>query len=837
MFLPPLHGLLPSKTRQSRITGVSLIALALCAGGGVARAQTTASPSSQSAPAAQTPAPAPAKTPAAAPATQAPANTAAAGQGDSDGSSTTVTITAEKPEVTHKTDRDSYDVKQDPTSSTGSAADVLGKLPSVTVDPDGTVGLRGNSNVQVYVNGKKSAQMTGDNRGFTLQSMSGDDIDSVEVITNPTAEFGSDAAGGIINIVLKRGRALKPQTSLNVVAGDQGRGSVSFNTGKSFGTKLTVNTRLTVNHGNGGDGGGQGGRGGRGGGFGPKSKSYDDRFRLDPITGAVLREDRTSSVNKSDNNNISGNINGAYNLSDNDEIDGTIDYQRSKRLTSSASEIMSYDGAGALTSDRASLRDSFNNNENLSATMVYDHRGQPGSTEDFKIQLGHSQSLRDSGSETRNIFHQPATPDTFSAQAGKYKDFVDEFSGDWVHPYGESGTTSHQLKMGWDLQKTVSDQYNYRSLTLSTPVHSPESPRTTAVTQFNVDQMLSAAYFIYEQKTGKLGFQAGVRIENMHQKLVSSTPLTATPAATGTYDNLFYAPNFIVSYELSDQERLNFSYSRKLQRPGGNQLNPLVILSDDGLTARSGNANLKPEQTDKYELRYNRDSRAGLNINASVYYNSTTGSINQVTTFLASSPDVLLYTYDNSGSRHQSGLEFGLNGRTTDRKFSYGVNTSYNYTTSEAVDPITSQPFRTSGPWSQLSARLTYKPTTVDSIFIQGQYNGKQTQFQSYSTAVARINLSYAHQFIPNKFVLTINASNFLVGPTPKRYTNSSTVRDVAYTFNPGASFMASLRYTFGEVRGSNGNRDWRNGPGGGRGGQGGGGFPGGGGGAPGGSF
>lgn len=828
------QGSVSAKSR--RLAGASLMVLALCAG--AAHAQTAPSaPASATTQSAQTPAQTPAKTPAPQGPTpaQAPAGTSGTAQGDS-GETTTVTITAEKPEVTHKTDRDVYDVKQDPTSSTGTAADVLNKLPAVTVDPDGTVGLRGNSGVQVYVNGKKSAQMSGDNRGFTLQSMSGDDIDSVEVITNPTAEFGADSAGGIINIVLKRGRALKPQTSINVVAGDQGRGMVSFSTGKQFGSKLTLNTRLTVNHGNGGDGAGSG-RVGRGGGFGPKSKSYDDRFRLDPTTGAVLREDQTTTVNKSDNSNLSGNVNGIYNLSDSDQIEGNLDYSRRHSLGASASEIVSYDGAGNLIGDRASLRNSYNDGENLALALGFDHRGQIGSTEDFKMQVTHSQSLRDTGSETRTVFHYPATPDTFSAQAGKFKDYVDEFTGDWVHPFGESETTSHQIKMGWDLQKTVSDQYNYRSLTLSTPVHSPESPRTSAVTQFNVDQVLSAAYFIYEQKTGKLGFQAGLRVENMHQELTSSTPLTATPAATGTYDNLFYAPNFIVTYDLSEQERLNFSFSRKLQRPSGNQLNPLVVLSDDGLTARSGNANLKPEQTDKYELRFNRDSRGGLNLNASVYYNSTTGSINQVTTFLPSAPDVLLYTYDNSGSRHQTGVDFGLNGQTQDRKLRYGVNASYNYTVTDAMDFATGLPVRTSGPWSQLQARMTYKPTTVDSIFVQAAYNGKQTGFQTYTTAVARLNLSYAHQFIPNKFVLTLNVGNVLVGPTSKRYINSSTVRDYGYTFNPGASFMMSLRYTFGQVRNS-GNRDWRGGPGGGGRGPGGGGYGGpGGGGYPGGGY
>ncbi|MGZ3305014.1 MAG: hypothetical protein ACXU8U_04055, partial [Asticcacaulis sp.] len=253
---------------------------------------------------------------------------------------TTVTITGQTPQVAHKIDRDVYDVKQDPTAATGSAADVLNNVPAVTVDPDGTVGLRGNSNVQVYVNGKKSTQMTGDNRGFTLQNLSGDDIDSVEVITTPTAEFGADAAGGIINIVMKRGRSIKPVTSVNAVVGDRGRGNINLRTGKTFG-KLTINATASVNHGAGGDGGG--GRGGRGGGFGSKSKNESDRFRIDPVTGAVVREDRQSSVSKSDNNSVSSNLNAKYNLNDNDTLESNFDYSANHRDGVRDSETLSYD--------------------------------------------------------------------------------------------------------------------------------------------------------------------------------------------------------------------------------------------------------------------------------------------------------------------------------------------------------------------------------------------------------------------------------------------------------------------------------------------------------------
>ena len=150
---------------------------------------------------------------------------------------------------------------------------MLNNVPGVTVDNDGTVSLRGNSGVQVYVNGKKSAQMQGDNRAFTLQSLAADDIDTIEVIPNPGAAFGSDSSGGIINIVMKRGRSLKPQTGFNLTVGEEGRVGLNLRTGKTFG-KLKLNGSLNLNHGSGGNG--RGGGGGGSGGAGPKVKSLSE---------------------------------------------------------------------------------------------------------------------------------------------------------------------------------------------------------------------------------------------------------------------------------------------------------------------------------------------------------------------------------------------------------------------------------------------------------------------------------------------------------------------------------------------------------------------------------
>ena len=134
----------------------------------------------------------------------------------------TVTVTGNRP--TNRIDRQVYDVKNDVSATNSSAADALNNVPSVAVDPDGTVTLRGSTKVQVYIDGKPSAMMQGDNRGATLNALPAEDIESVEVINNPGAQFGNEGGGGpILNLVMRRNRKPGGFGAVSANAGTAGR--------------------------------------------------------------------------------------------------------------------------------------------------------------------------------------------------------------------------------------------------------------------------------------------------------------------------------------------------------------------------------------------------------------------------------------------------------------------------------------------------------------------------------------------------------------------------------------------------------------------------------------
>ena len=799
----------------------------------MAQSQTNASSSASTSSAAATP---PAKT-------AAPAKTdktAAKGDTQSSDDTTVVTVTADKPIIEHKIDRDVYDVKQDPLAATGTASDVLNNVPAVTVDNDGTVSLRGNSGVQVYVNGKKSAQMQGDNRAFTLQSLAADDIDTIEVIPNPGAAFGSDTSGGIINIVMKRGRAIKPQTGFNLTVGDMGRAGLNLRSGFAVG-KLHVNGSLNINHGAGGNGRG-GARGGGSNGSSPKSYSRSDRETLDPTTGDVIRENDTNSVSKSENNTVSANLNAEYDFTDSTDLTGELSYN-SKRSTSVGSqETLSYDGNHNLTSDIARLTDSSAPTQSGEARLTFDHRGPIGSTEDFKMTLSHSENLNHGETVTRLISHYPSVADSYLTQAQKTKDRVDEFSGDWSHPLGDYDKTQQQIQLGWSLQDTSTNQYDFYSLPLTAPVQPPASPDPTGVRQFNDNQQLNALYGVYQRQVWIFGFQAGLRVEELHETTTEFNPVTNLQTLAFKRETMVYTPNAILSYKISQADNLRFTYSRRISRPSATQLDPQIVYSTDGLSASSGNAALKPSTTDKYDLTYGHDTSA-FDVSGSLYYNNTTGNIEGVSYFLPNMPDILLSTFENAGSTRNAGFSGSLIAHTSDRVWQFRFSPNYGYTVWRYMDPAVGKLIEARGPNSSANLGLTYKPVASETINFGVNYRGEVANTQGYQTGQTSMNVSWVHQIIQNKFVLTANLSNVLLTRPAERFRESSVLRSFSEPYDMGASFMVSLRYTFGKAptRGQGGFRGGRGGGyGGGQGGgQGGGGGYGGGpgGGSPGSGF
>jgi len=344
--------------------------------------------SAQQAPAAQEQAKQEAAKPAQAPVQAQPAQAAAAPPAQTPVEST-VTVSATRTQ--NRIDRQSYDVKADPATSVDTVADTLNKVPSVAVDGEGNVTLRGR-NVQILVDGKPSAMMQGENRATAINSIPAADLDSVEVINNPGAQFGNEGGGGsVINLVMRRERSPGGFGSVNVNAGTEGR----YRTG-AFGTY--TQGRYSV----------------QGGLFRMQNKmetsGENRRERIDPVTGAVARSDlQSSGLNRSESTNLNGQV--TYNLGDKDVVAAGLNYSENTGESDTSDRYRSTTAAGAVDNEYVRRTLSESKSRNYGVNARFDHKGDaPG--EIFKLDLRLSGSDRDGGSRANSAHtvRPPSTP-------------------------------------------------------------------------------------------------------------------------------------------------------------------------------------------------------------------------------------------------------------------------------------------------------------------------------------------------------------------------------------------------------------------------------------------
>ncbi|WP_395406215.1 TonB-dependent receptor plug domain-containing protein [Pseudoduganella sp. UC29_106] len=400
-----------------------------------------------------------------------------------------VTVSAERP--TNRIDRQVYDVKSDVSSSNGSAADALNNVPSVNVDPDGAVQLRGSSNVQILIDGKPSAMLQGDNRGAGLMSIPAEDLDSVEVINNPGAQFGNEAGGGpIINLVMKRTRRPGGSGVVNANTGVEGR--------RNAAVSGTYNEGLW---------GYQGGMSYRRDG-----RNYDSeavRDRIDPRDGSVSHSTQMGTSNGL-NDSLSANGGVTYNLGKNDTLVGSVTYQHRSNDNRSQDHYQTFDESDLLVSDyvRNSMRSGTSRNYGLGAR--WDHKFEaPG--ENLKLDLRITGSKNDSDSDYRNIYavQSPGTVNSRSMQENDTNNRISDFTGDYERP-DDTGL----LKLGYKIsQNRNSFDTIYTNID---PYTLAESVNTIRSNRFLLKEKVYALYASYQlrlnERWGVLGgLRTGIR--------------------------------------------------------------------------------------------------------------------------------------------------------------------------------------------------------------------------------------------------------------------------------------------------------------------------------------
>jgi len=732
-----------------RLRLLSTLVMAACAGG--ALAQTT-------------PAPAPVTT------TQEPA--------------ATVTVTGSRP--SNQIDRQSYDVRSDAASTNDSAADALNKIPSVNVDPDGTLSLRGQTNVQVLVDGKPSAMLQGDSRAATLSAMPADDIESIEVINNPGAQFGNEAGGGpILNLVMRRNKRPGGYGSVLANEGVAGRRNAavsgSYNSGY-FGLQGSAYGRKD----------------------GRNSRGDAERDGLDPASNTFLH---SSQLSTSAGLTDAAGVNGAasYNLGARDTVTASLAYAHNDNNSLGQDRYINYGADSIADSDylRTTRRSGATDKYSWGARL--DHKGAKAG-ELFKLDLRVSRADVASTNNYDNAYTlRPAGMlDTRSRQDNSNSNRIADLTGDLEQP-----TEKGLIKAGF---KTATNKSNVDTVyTNIDPLTLAESPNRFRSNRFAYEEDVAALYGSYQMRLNeRWSALAGMRGEYTHIELAQITN------AIDVRNHYFNAiPSAFLSYKLSDLTTLRFSYAHRIRRPNAAELNPFIVYRDE-FNVSSGNPNLKPTETDSFELGY--ETRFGqLDTNLRGYYRKDSDLISERKLFLTDT--VVLTTRDNAGSNHAGGLEFTVSGKLL-KNLTLNASGNLAYNEQVVTNVLTQAQTRRSAESLSGQARLNWSVTDLDSVQLAVRGHGRQLTGQGYREPDWTANLTLRRQLTP-ALSAVININDIFNSARIATITDNDILHETSVRRYDGRLLYVGLAYRFGGVTGN----QERRGPGqGGRGMRGGGG-------------
>lgn len=557
-----------------------------------------------------------------------------------------VTVEAARSLMETGLDRRVINVGQEITAIGGTGLDIMQNVPSVAVDFDGNVSLRGSSNVTILIDGRPST-LTGLSGSEALEQIPAEMIERVEVITNPSARYNPEGTSGIINVVLKQQRRPGYNGMASLNAGSAGRYSGSINLNYKV-NKLNFFT------------------------------NYSGRLSDMDFFGNSLRE----TFNAGSSNFMDQDITGDMGMNSHN-IQAGIDYNFNQKNTLT------------FSSSYSNWNRSF---DNLTEYMLYSDLTNPNSLflmdnetdmlhNSFTHQLNfrrtydekHRELIADVSFSTRNMdrnenFFQEFYEQNWANPNGQILEersnmFGDNWSFttqlDYVHPLSEES----KFETGYRIQlREMDSNFNFENFNPETGdwINNPNRSN-----HFIYDEQIFAAYGMYATMLGKFSIQAGLRAEQTFTTADQRSDVD--PAYNNQYLSLF--PTAHIRRNFENNQSMQISYSRRINRPHNRNINPFLRYNSE-YDVSFGNPDLLPEFINSYEIGYQKFWNT-TTLNPSLFYRYTNGMITRYRYVdQIEGNDVTVSTYDNLNRGISYGTELILTQRISDW---WNVNTTLSY--------------------------------------------------------------------------------------------------------------------------------------------------------------
>ena len=707
-----------------------------------------------------------------------------------------VEVTGQASQMRFDIDKKVFNVDQNLAAAGASASEMLANIPSVEVDNEGNVSLRNNSSVEVWINGKPSG-LDADNRAQILEQMPAGSIESVELITNPSAKYNPEGTAGIINLVMKKDRKAgyfgSVQAGVNYPWGAKypgGNVSANINYNSSVvDAYANIGYRM----------------------MNMEGKGYTNRYTFRPNTN---RGDTLSHLlqNSQENRLFGGLFVRAgldFHLTDKQTLGAAFTGHFGTNQKTSTTEYTIEDMLNSTSQHY--LRDNNEkggrNSYNVSLDYLYeiDRKGS-----EWRTSLSYSNNGHKMAMNYNQIYLDGSATDYKQYQQNNVSNQGVEFKSDYVQKFQENMKLEAGVFGSWRDRFAPSRAYDL--------FNNDQDSTLVQYNDFRYTEYIAALYATFGAKFGDFSFQAGLRGEYTNTFIQTrDAEILDYETTRRSYFELY--PTAYLSYALPRNNEIQLNYTRRINRPRGRQLNAFKNLSDS-TDITFGNPLLNPEFASALEFNYIKtwDYHA---ISGSLYYRYMDDVVQQVR-FLGAD-NVMYTTYENIAQQHTGGLELVAKNRiakwfnltsTVNLYYSLMEDVYYDSDLDGQLDLLSP---RTEGfSWNiRLMGNFLFGKGWSGQL--TGGYNSPRIIAQGESKATYRIDLGVRKTFLDRKLVVALNVRDLLQSHGWRNITYADNFWQDYERQGHGTMIGLSVTYNFGNMKqkGKKPGSDMQNGGGG----------------------
>lgn len=711
-----------------------------------------------------------------------------------------VQVTGQRSGMKLEVDRKTFDVSQLITNSGQAASDVLENIPSVEVDNDGNISLRGNSSVEVWINGKASG-LTADNRASILQQLPAESIERIEVIDNPSSKYSAEGSAGIINIVLKKDRKAGYYGSVQAGATTQGGANSSVNINYNS-SRLEAFASVGYRH------------------FEQTGHTESEQYnftdgRKSSYQNYKADEDRWG-------NNLFSRAGMTYHLTDKDDVSLTGMFMTG-----------GHEGRTTTPYYFGSLDDALNPFDTYTQTRWTTSTGK---MQGFNTEFDYTHLFAEKHKIDFNFSFNRWNMDMHSFYRDMY-DYsqmstpaADRYA--WQYRPQDINNRSFEARLDYENQITdnlkIESGYNWNGSHENTPQRSYAAASADGTrpdvfdsvdddadysayedhlyfNRFIYDLNVHALYFNANMKLGNFGIMAGIRGEywKVHTESYDWDQEYAGKAKDGAFSKDYFQlfPSVFASYQLSPNDQLQLNYTRRLRRPWGGQLNSFRDTRDATMIS-FGNPELTPEYSNSFSFNYLR-TWTEHSLLLSLYYRPTTDVMQRIS-YRDIEQDIMYSTTMNLSKSTSSGAELTVKNKllrildlTTNVNAYYYSLEGFTYDINNQTIKGDSQKRFTWNARMQASLMLPYDI----SLQLSGRYRSRQAITQGTRRGVYAMDFGVRKNFFNKLFTLSINCRDLLDSRRWESETESDTFWRHQTNRRNSRTFTATLTWNFGNMK------------------------------------